>query len=165
VIGLWLTHGHFDHLADHKVVTDRFPKAKVLIHKLDEPKLKDPTSKLFKLPFEIPARSADGYVEDGQVLAIGGIEVRVMHTPGHSPGHVAFYLPGQRVIIGGDLIMMNSIGRTDLPDSDADELYRSIRKVMRLPDETQLLAGHGEAATLGEQRRRNPYVMEAVGEK
>src|SRR3954463_15875338 len=59
LIGLWLTHGHFDHIADHKVVTDRFPKAQVLIHPLDEPKLQDPQSSVFQLPFEIPPRSAD----------------------------------------------------------------------------------------------------------
>jgi glyoxylase-like metal-dependent hydrolase (beta-lactamase superfamily II) len=65
---LWLTHGHFDHTADHKVVTDRFPDAKVLIHRLDEPKLKNPKAASFPLPFVIPPRAADGYLEDGQQL-------------------------------------------------------------------------------------------------
>src|SRR5688572_6232423 len=68
VIGLSLTHGHFDHVADHAVVTERFPSAKVLIHRLDEAKLLNPTSVFFPLPFEIPPRAADGYVEDGQEL-------------------------------------------------------------------------------------------------
>jgi hydroxyacylglutathione hydrolase len=66
VIGLWLTHGHFDHVADHAVVTKRFPGAKVLIHPLDEPKLKNPTSSMFPLPFVIPPRSADALLTDGQ---------------------------------------------------------------------------------------------------
>src|SRR5256885_6234842 len=75
VIGLWLTHGHFDHVADHKVVTDRYPNARVLIHKLDEPKLINPRSGMFSLPFVIPPRSADAYVEDGEKLKLGNLDV------------------------------------------------------------------------------------------
>src|SRR5580658_4493041 len=63
VIGLWLTHGHFDHVADHAVVTKKFPSARVLMHKLDEPKLATPVAAAFGLPFEIPLRKADEYVE------------------------------------------------------------------------------------------------------
>src|SRR5436309_3814087 len=90
LIGLWLTHGHFDHLADHAVVKQQFPQAKILIHRLDEPLLVNPgpQSSSFGLPFEIPPGKADQYVEDGDVLHIGAMEVRVIHTPGHSPGHV-----------------------------------------------------------------------------
>src|SRR5215218_8455135 len=83
LVGLWLTHGHFDHVADHAVVTARFPNAKILIHKLDEPKLLEPNSSTFVLPFTIPPGKADAYVEDGETLAIGDAEVRVIHTPGH----------------------------------------------------------------------------------
>src|SRR5687767_3931170 len=91
VIGLWLTHGHFDHIADHAVVTERFPKAKVLIHPLDEPKLRNPRSQMFVLPFIIPPREPDGLLEDGQKLHIGSDEFEVIYTPGHAPGHVMFY--------------------------------------------------------------------------
>src|SRR5208282_614094 len=143
LIGLWLTHGHFDHTADHAVVTEKFPEAKVLIHRLDEPKLIEPTSRFFQLPFVIPPRRADGYVEDGQELSIGSLLVRVIHTPGHSPGHVMYYLPKQNVLIGGDLIIMGAVGRTDLPDSSQADLYASIRKILKLPPATHLLPGHG----------------------
>src|SRR3954471_24124240 len=88
VIGLWLTHGHFDHIADHEEVTRRFPNAKVLIHPLDEPKLIEPNSSLFELPFKIPPRWADAHVNDGDVLQLGNLRVEVIHTPGHAPGHV-----------------------------------------------------------------------------
>src|SRR3954468_23287951 len=84
VIGLWLTHGHFDHLADHAVVTSRFPNAKVLMHRLQEPKLQIPQSRFLPLPFAIPPRSADAHVEDGQQLKIGELDVEVIFTPGHS---------------------------------------------------------------------------------
>jgi len=165
VVGLWLTHGHFDHIADHALVTARFPDAKVLIHRLDEPKLQQPQSKFFPLPFEIPARSADGYVEDGQRLRIGSLELEVIHTPGHAPGHVMFHFPREQVLIGGDLIIMNAVGRTDLPDSEPAALNASIRRVMRLPGETKLLPGHGHASTLKDERMQNPYVQAALGEE
>jgi hydroxyacylglutathione hydrolase len=162
LIGLWLTHGHFDHLADHVLVTQQFPAAKVLIHKLDEPKLTDPTSRFFQLPFVIPPRKADGYVEDNQELSIGSLKVKVIHTPGHSPGHVMYHFPQQKLLIGGDLIIMNAVGRTDLPDSNEADLFNSIRKVMKLPMETQLLAGHGNATILQAQADYNPFVVEAL---
>jgi hydroxyacylglutathione hydrolase len=164
LVGLWLTHGHFDHMADHKVVTDRFPRAKVLIHRLDEPKLQRPgvQSRMFALPFEIPARDADAYVEDGQKLALGGIEFEVIHTPGHAPGHVMYYCAKEGVLVGGDLIICGAVGRTDLPDSDHARLVESIRRVMKLPGNTKLLPGHCEITTLDEQRETNPYVRAAL---
>jgi glyoxylase-like metal-dependent hydrolase (beta-lactamase superfamily II) len=162
VIGLWLTHGHFDHVADHAVVTAKFPKAKVLIHRLDEPKLLMPASQMFALPFEIPMRKADEYVEDGQELKIGNLTARVMHTPGHSPGHVMYYFAEQNVLVGGDLIIMDSVGRTDLPDSNYRDLQASIRKVMALPPDTQLLPGHGPPSYLADEAKNNPFVAEAM---
>jgi glyoxylase-like metal-dependent hydrolase (beta-lactamase superfamily II) len=163
LIGLWLTHGHFDHLADHDVVTKRFPDAKVLIHVLDEPKLQNPNSRVFALPFTIPGRDADGRLEGGQRLQIGSLNVDVLHTPGHSPGHVMFHLAEQKVLIGGDLIIAGSVGRTDLPDSDQQALDASIRTIMQLPDDTHLLPGHGQPATLGHERATNPYVQALLG--
>jgi glyoxylase-like metal-dependent hydrolase (beta-lactamase superfamily II) len=162
IIGLWLTHGHFDHIADHAEVTKRYPSAKVLIHRLDELKLQEPNSSVFALPFTIPPRSADGYVEDGQTLSIGPLKVQVIHTPGHAPGHVMYHFPDEKILVGGDLIIGGSVGRTDLPDSDATELFRSIRKVMQLPGDTRLLPGHGDVSTLDEERANNPFVQEAL---
>jgi glyoxylase-like metal-dependent hydrolase (beta-lactamase superfamily II) len=157
--GLWLTHGHFDHLADHAVVKKRFPAARILIHALDEPRLSQPGSSLFPLPFVIPPGKADALLQDGQKLAIGNVEVEVMHTPGHAPGHVMYYLPSQKLLVGGDLIIGGSIGRTDIPGADPRALAKSVRQVMQLPDETELLPGHGEPSTLGAERANNPYVQ------
>ena len=162
LIGLWLTHGHFDHTADHKVVTDRFPDAKVLMHRLDEPKLKMPKSSMFELPFEIPPRSADAHVEDGQKLKIGSLEVEVIYTPGHSPGHVMYHIASEKILIGGDLIIGGSIGRTDLPDSNHAQLEASIRRIMKLPDDTRLMPGHGQPSTLKYERETNPFVQQAL---
>lgn len=162
IIGLWLTHGHFDHIADHAVVTTRFPGAKLLIHPLDEPKLQKPQSLFFPLPFTIPRRSADAHLQDGQKLTIGSLELEVIHTPGHAPGHVMFHFPKEQVLIGGDLIIMNAVGRTDLPDSDPAAMDASLRRVMKLPGVTRLLSGHGHASTLEEERAQNPYVRSAL---
>jgi hydroxyacylglutathione hydrolase len=162
VIGLWLTHGHFDHVADHERVTSQYPKAKVLMHRLDERMLVSPTAGGFPLPFVIPPRRADEYVEDNQELAIGNIRVRVMHTPGHAPGHVMYYLPDFATLVGGDLIIMGAVGRTDIPGADEAKLLQSVRRVMELPDETKLLPGHGRTETLGDVRRKNRFVQAAL---
>jgi glyoxylase-like metal-dependent hydrolase (beta-lactamase superfamily II) len=161
VIGLWLTHGHIDHIADHAVVTAKFPQAKVLIHQLDERKLQNPNS-MYPVPFHTSARSADAYVDDGQKLHIGKHPVQVIHTPGHSPGHVAFYIPSEKVVIGGDLILMGAVGRTDFPDCSFKDLQSSLRRIMELPGDTQLLPGHGSPSLLSEERETNPYVRQAL---
>jgi glyoxylase-like metal-dependent hydrolase (beta-lactamase superfamily II) len=117
---------------------------------------------MFVLPFEIPARQPDVLVSDGQELMIGSSTVRVIHTPGHSPGHVMYHVPAEKLLIGGDLIIGGSVGRTDLPDSNYDDLVASIRQVMQLPGTTRLLPGHGDVSTLDDERRSNPYVAEAL---
>ena len=162
--GLWLTHGHFDHFADHAEVRKRFPKAQILIHQLDAAKAGNPVqqTRMFGLPFVIPPVDADAFVTDNQVLQLGSLEVRVIHTPGHAPGHVCYYLPADKTLIGGDLIIGGSVGRTDLPDSDHAALEASIRRVMKLPGDTRLLGGHGPASTLDEERQNNPFVQASL---
>lgn len=163
--GLWLTHGHFDHIADHTEVRRRFPAAPILLHALEEPKARRPDlqTRGFGLPFDIAPLTPDVHVQDGQELAIGDIQVSVIHTPGHAPGHVAYHLPRQRVLVGGDLIIGGSIGRTDLPDSNHAQMEASIRRVMALPDDTRLLGGHGPETSIGYERQTNPFVLEALG--
>jgi glyoxylase-like metal-dependent hydrolase (beta-lactamase superfamily II) len=164
LIGLWLTHGHFDHFADHAVVKRKFPAAKVLLHALDEPKALHPDvqTQLFQLPFVIPPLKADARVTDNQKLKIGSLEVVVIHTPGHSPGHVVYHFPTEKVLVGGDLIIGGSIGRTDLPDSDHRQMEASIRRIMDLPAASRLLGGHGPATTLEAERQTNPFVQEIL---
>jgi len=162
LIGLWLTHGHFDHTADHAVVSKAFPGAKILIHPLDEPKLIEPGTRFFPLPFTIPPRKADAYVQDGQRMSIGSLDIEVIHTPGHSPGHVMFYFPKEELLVGGDLIIMGAVGRTDLPDSNPYDLDESIRKIMKLPPATRLLPGHGPSSRLADEAKNNPYVIKAI---
>lgn len=162
LIGLWLTHGHFDHLADHAAVTERYPNAKVLIHAGDLDKIAGRYPKLFPLPFVIPPRQPDGFLEDGQQLAIGNLSVQVLHTPGHAAGHVVYYVPKEKVLVGGDMIIQGAIGRIDLPDSSMAQMRASLRRIMALPTETTLLPGHGEASTLGEELQSNRMLQQFI---
>jgi|SRR5882672_11385002 len=164
LIGLWLTHGHFDHFAGHAEVRAKFPQVKVLLHPLDARKTSNPDlqTRMFGLPFQIPPLEVDEQIKDGQKLKLGSMEFTVIHTPGHAPGHVCYYCSGQKLLIGGDLIIGGSVGRTDLPDANHRELEASIRRIMSLPPETRLLAGHGPASTLEHERRSNPFVQQAL---
>lgn len=161
---LLLTHGHFDHVADHPAVARLCPEARVAIGALDEPKLmgNDPASRMFLLPFRVPPRKADLRLSDGDTVRIGGLEFQVMHTPGHSEGHVVYYCARERILVGGDLIIQGAIGRTDFPDSDWRQMNDSLRRVMALPPQTRLLPGHGDESTLEDEKHNNPYVQEAI---
>ena len=118
---------------------------------------------MFGLPSASPPLKADGHVTDNQRLKIGALEVVVLHTPGHAPGHVVYHFPKEGLLVGGDLIIGGSIGRTDLPDSDPEQMVASIRRVMVLPRATRLLGGHGPETTLQEERETNPLVQEILG--
>jgi len=97
----------------------------------------------------------------GQRLYLGDVEFEVRHAPGHTPGHVMFYAPGEKVMFSGDVIFQMSIGRTDFPRSDHRTLIESIqREVLSLPDETRLLPGHGPETTVGQEREFNPFLQE-----
>jgi hydroxyacylglutathione hydrolase len=157
---LLLTHGHWDHISDHAVVTDAFPNARVLIHKLDEPKLQRPGSLLFELPYTILPRNADAYIEDGEKIHIGGLTLAAMHTPGHAEGHLVFYSGEHAVLFAGDLLMAGAVGRYDLPDGNVRVLKDSLRRVMLLPDAVRVLSGHGPETTIGRERAHNPFIRE-----
>jgi hydroxyacylglutathione hydrolase len=162
LIGLWLTHAHFDHMADHVLVREQFPDAKLLIHELELPLLHNPGSMQFQLPFEIAPAKEDQTIADGDVLSIGNLTCRVIFTPGHAPGHVCFYFEEQKILVGGDLIIGGAIGRTDFPTSDHSKMIESVRLIMKLPDDVVLLPGHGDSTTLGEERQTNPYVRDMI---
>jgi len=163
---LLLTHGHWDHISDHAVVTEAFPKAQVMIHKLDEEKLQKPGSSMFELPYEIPPRSADAYLEDGGKIHVGNITLAAMHTPGHSPGHVVLYAAEQATLFSGDLLMAGGVGRYDLSDGDELALRQSLKRVLLLPEGVKVLSGHGPATTIGRERMGNFYVREhGLGER
>lgn len=157
-----ITHGHSDHIAGNVAMKKRWPSCPVVIGTADAPKLTDPWLNLsanFGVPMVCPA--ADVTVNEGDTYEAAGFEWQVRTIPGHSVGHVVFLWEGQEpaVVFVGDVIFAGSIGRTDFPDGNHRQLLLGIRsKLFTLPDSTILLPGHGEATTVGEEKRSNPFV-------
>lgn len=155
------THGHFDH-----VFGNAYFKAKtgapLLMHRADLDLVKRLEEQSLYFGFRAtPSPSPDRFLEEGDEVRVGGIRLRVLHTPGHSPGGICLVTEGAAFV--GDTIFAGSIGRTDLPGGSAEELLTSIReKLLALPDETVLYPGHGPATTIGHERRHNPFLTGRV---
>jgi len=155
-----LTHTHFDHIAGLAELKAEKP-APIYVHPEALDMLHEATMRgaLWNIRFPSPP-PPDEMLAEGQVLQIGRLIVRVLFTPGHAPGHVSFYLPEHSLVFDGDVLFQQSIGRTDLPGGDMELLLRSIREqLLTLPDETQVLPGHGPATTIGEEKRHNPFLQ------
>ena len=101
----------------------------------------------------------DTLAKEGDILRAGSIEAAVLHTPGHTPGSISLYLPMEQKLIAGDTLFRESVGRTDLPGGDSAKIAASIRgKLYPLPDQTVVIAGHGESTTIGHEKKMNPFV-------
>jgi len=161
VEAILVTHCHFDHVGAVAPMA-RATGAPVYCPKLEVPVLADimawvPWAGIG--PFE--SYDADEVVEGGERLELAGMEIDVLFTPGHSPGHVSYSIPGEQALFSGDVLFQNSIGRTDLPGGDHATLLRSIAGLVdALPEETRVLPGHMGATTLGAERRTNPFLHE-----
>lgn len=113
--------------------------------------------------WNLPFSSYKGPIQtltEGQQIHLGGDSLKVLFAPGHSPGHVCFYCEAQDFVIGGDVLFQRSIGRTDLPGGNHQQLLTSIREqLFTLPDRTIVYSGHGPATSIGEEKRENPYLQ------
>ncbi len=157
---LWITHAHIDHVGAIAAVKRRWD-VPVCLHPADRPlydRVPDQGRK-YGLRIEAPP-APDRDLAEGDVVTVGGLSFRVMHVPGHAPGHVAFV--GHGVVFGGDCLFAGSIGRTDLPLSDPRALQQSLARFGALPPETVVYAGHGPATTIGEEHRSNPFLNGAA---
>lgn len=154
-----LTHGHPDHFAGAAEVA-KATGAPVYLHEIEIEVVESlPPSMLAMLgieELEVPAGMLP--LEDGQVLELAGMEMKVLHTPGHSPGSVSFLV--EDCLFDGDLVFRGSIGRTDFPGGDFETLMTSVReKVFVLDPETRLYPGHMGASTVGWEKRTNPFLV------
>ena len=158
-----VTHAHIDHVGAVAALVDEYA-CPVLMHAEAEPMLEQlPTQAMMMgLRFgKVPG--VDRHIEDEEVLEVGGLRLGSLYTPGHAPGHLSFYLEGERLVFAGDALFAGSIGRTDLFGGDTELLLRSIsERLMTLPDETRVLPGHGPKTTIGAERANNPFLREGL---
>lgn len=159
-----LTHGHIDHAGGTADLAARLRlpvegpqrEDKFWIDQLPQ------QSRMFGLP-PMATFTPGRWLEDGDRVNFGDVELQVLHCPGHTPGHVVFFSPPDRLAIVGDVLFDGSIGRTDFPRGDLDTLIRSITgKLWPLGEDVAFISGHGPMSTFGDQRRFNPFVGDDV---
>ncbi|MDQ7850744.1 MAG: MBL fold metallo-hydrolase [Armatimonadota bacterium] len=152
------THGHFDHVGGVRAIREATGVPFLALGEERET-LEGSALRAQIFGFYVdPPPLADRWLQEGDELAVGGLTFRVLHAPGHSPGHLI--LLGEGAAFVGDVIFAGSIGRTDLPGGDGEQLLASIaRCILRLPDETTLYPGHGPPTTVGRERATNPFVL------
>jgi len=156
------THTHFDHVLGVDGIR-KATKAPFLIHRDDLPMLESMQSRVRQfMGFEVPPPpKVDGYLKHGEFLNLGDETIRILHTPGHSPGSIS--LSGDGYVLTGDALFNQSIGRTDLPGGDLETLIRSIReRLFKLDDDTIVYPGHGPETTIGDEKLANPFVGKAA---
>ncbi|GGY09092.1 MBL fold metallo-hydrolase [Paludibacterium paludis] len=160
---LLLTHGHIDHAGGAAELAGQFGV------KIEGPeqserfwldKLPD-QGRMFGFPSSAPL-TPDRWLAEGDTVTVGEETLKVLHCPGHTPGHVVFHSESAGLLVVGDVLFQGSIGRTDFPMGDHQALINAIRgKLFALPDETVVLPGHGPLTTIGDERRDNPFVADA----
>lgn len=153
------THGHFDHVGGNKEVLEA-TGARLMIHRDDVHFLSRAADVAANYGLTTEnSPPPDELLEDGMTVTFGKHTLKVLHTPGHTPGGCCLLLEGEGKVITGDTLFAESVGRTDFPGSSHEALITSIRtKLLTLPDGTQVFPGHGEASSIGREKRYNPYL-------
>ena len=156
------THAHIDHIGQGAEFKRR-TGAPTYLHRAELPVLASLRQQAAWLGVPPPEPvEIDEHLEEGDSFELGGVEFRVLFTPGHSPGSISLYAPALQLVIGGDVLFRGGVGRTDLPGGDQLTLLRSIReKLFRLDDGVTVFPGHGPETTIGHERRTNPFLLQA----
>jgi glyoxylase-like metal-dependent hydrolase (beta-lactamase superfamily II) len=154
------THGHIDHIGANRAIKDA-TGAKVLIHKNDAKMLTNAVSNFsFMMGRQVTSPPAEQFIDEGDIIKIGNtVELKVIHTPGHSPGGIC--LMTDNIIFSGDTLFYGSIGRTDFPGGSYRDLISNIKnKLLCYDDDVVVYPGHGPATTIGFERKRNPFLRD-----
>ena len=165
-----LTHAHMDHVGGVAALKRARPAAEVVLHEADEPlyfALPQQPALLgipreqwrhFGFEYETPP-PVERHWQDGELYRVGELEFKVLHCPGHTPGHVVLFEPNERKVFVGDCLFAGSVGRTDLPGGSTQQLMDSIHdKLLTLGDDVVVYSGHGPETTIGRERRTNPFL-------
>lgn len=159
VEAILLTHGHFDHLLGAEKMRE-LTCAKVYALAEEEPLLLNAGENLSGAWAEPVTLKADEFLKDGQEVTIGGKTFKVLHTPGHTKGGCGFYFEEAGILISGDSLFQESIGRTDFPGGSMSELVRSVKeKFLTLPEDTRVFPGHGGSTTVGYEKINNCFLQ------
>jgi len=164
-VKILLTHAHIDHAGGTAGLARDLGVPVIGPHKEDEFWIQSlpQQSMMFGFP-QAESFTPDQWLNDGDTVSIGNITLQVIHAPGHTPGHVVFFEPESKTALVGDVIFNGSIGRTDFPKGNFDELVSSIRtKLFPLGDDVQFICGHGPNSTFGHERQHNPFVSDHRG--
>lgn len=151
-----LTHAHFDHVGAVAPLVEALGLP-VYLHPADLPLYRRTRESGLRWGIDLPQPpEPSGWLEEGQQLDFG-LGLKVLHLPGHAPGHVGFYADGK--LVSGDVLFRGSIGRYDLPLADPQALFGSLKRLLSLPPQTVVFPGHGPSTTLGAEARSNPYLQ------
>lgn len=158
-VAILLTHGHFDHVGAVPQLKELYPKLKVYVCQKETSLLKNPEANLSGYyllhPLEI---IPDVLLQDQEILDLAGFSIRVLLTPGHTPGSCCYYIEEEQVLFSGDTLFAGSCGRTDFPGGSSQEMRQSLHRLGFLPEETEVFPGHDAWTSIGQEKRYNPFV-------
>jgi glyoxylase-like metal-dependent hydrolase (beta-lactamase superfamily II) len=153
------THGHVDHISGNTEMQTA-TGAKIIVHQDDAIMLTHTPAMILKMFGAKASPAPDILVKDGDVISVGNVELKVIHTPGHSPGGICLYAPGY--VFTGDTLFVEAVGRTDLPGGSWETLHKAVTdKIFILPDDTRVMPGHNygrtPTSTIGHEKKHNPF--------
>ncbi len=156
-----LTHSHWDHIADSARLMETL-RVPLYVHKEDAANLEHPGADGLPCPFFIPPTTPTGNLTDGQIITVGELSIEVIHTPGHSPGCVCFYLAQEKTLFSGDTLFRGGMGNVSFPTSSPKQMKTSLQRLAALPPDTRVYPGHAGPTQIDRETRLIHRYMESL---